>query len=525
MKEKDRVLIFDTTMRDGEQALGRKMSPETKVKIARGLERLNVDIIEVGYACSSPAEMEAIRKVSMAVQTPVICSLAGVKQDQIEAAARSLELAKKARIHVFVSTSDLHIEQKLRWTREMVLEAIDREVRRARTYFDDVEFSPEDATRTDREFLLEAIQVAVDAGANTINIPDTCGYAQEDFGDLIGDVYELTPPGVVTSVHCHDDLGQAVANSLHGIGYGARQVEGCFLGIGERAGNAALEEVIAAIHTRHDFHKVVTGINLKEIGPFCRLLSKLIDYPIPAHKAIIGERAVAHSAGIHVAGVLRNRETYEILKREDLGLEKADIQLVSHLGRTGLQKRLEDLGYDDAANLTEAIHDKFKEFADHKGRLTEDDLHMLVQEYLTGDVALRHNLFVFEPDGISYSSDSSGGKGAIKIRRDRMLHSAEASGDGPVNALCNAIDEALSLHGEDIRGHEPVHFSFTQGAGGSEAVGWMTVKIKLGDRIGFGRGGSTDMVKACAIAYLDAINHMFHAPVSNEAEMLRKVYE
>lgn len=524
--EKDRVLIFDTTMRDGEQA-GHQMSPETKVVIARRLELLRVDVIEAGFPISSASDAEGVGMVSEAVSTPIVCALARVKQTDVEAAARSLEHAKKARIHVFASTSDIHIQRKLRSTREQVLQCTFEEVSRAKKYFDDIEFSPEDTTRTNEDYLIEVVRAAVEAGATTINIPDTVGYIQgEEYRNIIEEIDMKIPEHVIISVHCHDDLGQAVANSLIGVELGARQVEGCFLGIGERAGNAALEEVIMALHTRRDYYKITTGINLKELLPFCRFLSNVIAYPIPAHKAIVGANAFSHGAGIHVDGVRKDRQTYEIMKPEDIGWsgEEKEIALESHIGRSGLQMCLERIGYTDT-NLADAIHDEFKTLANIKGRLSEEDLHMLVQEHLTRKQAEQENFFVFEKNGISFSSDESGAVGVVSIRRGREVRVAKQKGDGPVDALCNATDKALLALGEDVLKHEPVRFNFVHGTGGSEAVGYVTAKVQLHDRVGYGRASSTNIVIAYTKAYLDALNHMLHAPVSEEKEMLRRVYD
>lgn len=524
--ENDRVLIFDTTMRDGEQA-GHKMSPETKVAIARWLERLNVDVIEAGFPISSDGDMEGVRKVSEVMRGPIVCALARARPifKDIEVAARSLEHAKKPRIHVFAPTSEIHIANKLQSTEEEVLGWVASEVRRARSYVDDVQFSPEDATRTDLDYLIEVIRVAVQAGATTINIPDTNGYIQpEEFKEIIEEIFWKVPEIPVLSVHCHDDLGQSVANSLVGVTIGVGQIEGCFIGIGERAGNVPLEEVIMALHTRRDFYKAVTGINLKELVPFARFLSKEIAYPIPGHKAIIGENAFRHGAGIHVDGVRKDRNTYEIMKPEDIGWSGKAPTFTSHLGHSGLQFNLERLGYTDP-EITDAIHDEFKKLANIKGRLTEEDLHMLAQEYLAHKEAEQQNLFIFEKDGVSYTSDKDGNVGVVWIRRGDVVQIGSAKGDGSVDALCNAVKEALRAHGENVLEHELVRFDFIQGAGGSEAIGSVTAKVKLDDRIGFGRSSSTDLVRAYASAYLDALNHMLLVPVSEEKETLRKVYE
>ncbi|MDP1689215.1 MAG: 2-isopropylmalate synthase [bacterium] len=522
---KDRILIFDTLMRDGEQA-GHPMSVSTKVAIARRLERLNVDIIEFGFPISSAAEIEAGIEISKAVSKPILCALAGVRQSHIEAAVRSLEFAKKPRIHVFVSTSDRHIKNKLQSTREQVLEWIHNEVRRAKQYFSDIQFSAEDATRTDPDYLIETFKVAVDAGANTLNVPDTGGYFQPiEYGELIDEIYIITPREVVIAAHCHDDLGLAVANSLAGIRNGANQVEGCFLGIGERAGNAALEEIIMALHTRGDFYEgLSTGINLSELWPFLNFLSGEIGYPIPFHKAIAGANAFGHSSGIHADGVLKDRLTYEIMKPEEINWQGSEGSLTSHLGEAGLADRLKKLGYDDL-DLASQIISEFKALGNIVGRMSNDDLHMLIQEYYSKKEMVEHNLFAFSNDGISFASTAGVNNGTVVIQKGGLNYSAHAVGDGPVDAVCNAIDLALTSNNLLIITDKEVQFNVIHGSGGSEALGSVRAKVKIGDDIGYGRASDINLVKAYARAYLDAFNHLMHVPVSEEKEELRKVYD
>ncbi len=511
-------------MRDGEQA-GHTMSISTKVSIAKWLERLRVDVIEAGFPISSPAEITALREISKAISEPIICALAGVKQDHIEAAARSLELAKKSRIHVFVSTSDIHIRKKLRSTREEVLEAIYREVSRAKGYCEDVEFSAEDATRTNPKYLIKVIETAIDAGATTINIPDTVGYAQVDsYGELIDTVWKCIPDNekIILSVHCHDDLGLAVANSLNGVLYGADQVEGCFLGIGERAGNAALEDVIMALHTRYDLYDVKTNIDISQLGPFFRFLSSAIGYPISDHKSIAGRYAFTHSSGIHADGVLKDRQTYEIMKPEDINWQGAGVALVSHLGEAGLADHLKKMGYSDPT-LASGILGEFKLLANSVGRLSDEDLHMLIQEHLSKEEVKDRELFTFGQETISFESENGENKGSILILKNSVIQRASALGDGPVDAVCKAIDKALSAHGQEMDKKE-VCFNFIHGSGGSEALGFARARVKLGDQVGYGRASSLNIVVAYAQAYLDAINHLIQVPVSEEKENLRKVF-
>lgn len=519
----ENILIFDTTMRDGEQA-GHPMSVPTKVSIARRLERLNVDVIEFGFPISSTGEIEAGRKISQAISGPIVCALAGVKQSHIEAAVRSLELAKKARIHVFVSTSDLHIKKKLQSTREQVLEWIHTEVCRAKQYYSDIQFSAEDATRTDLRYLFEVINVAIDAGATTINIPDTVGYGQVDeYGDFIDQIWKEINQRATLSVHCHNDLELGVANSLNGVMYGADQVEGCFLGIGERAGNTALEAIIMALHIRNDIYKVETGINLKELWPFLKFLSDTIDYPIPDHKAIAGKYAFSHSSGIHADGVLKDRLTYEIMKPEDIGWQGEGVALVSHLGEAGLADYIKKLGYDDP-NLAANIIDEFKKLGNAIGRMSDEDLHMLIQEHYSRKEMAEHNLFAFANNGINYISSPGVDEGSVILKKGLLSYEAKAEGSGSVNAVCKAIDKVLVAHGLLKIEDKEVQFNVIHGSGGSEALGSVRAKVKIGDDIGYGRASDVNLVKAYARAYLDAFNHLMHVPVSEEREMLKKVF-
>jgi 2-isopropylmalate synthase len=446
----EEIFIFDTTLRDGEQA-GHKMSPEVKLEIANTLADAGVSVIEAGFPCSSSGDAASVRKIAREVHGATICALARVVPEDIQVAVRAIEVAKKPRLHVFAPTSDIHIEKKLQATREGVLERVGKMVTLARSLVDEVEFSAEDATRTDIPFLAKVVRVAIEAGATIINLPDTVGYAnpaliQSIFKQLIWEYTpELRREGIILSTHCHDDLGLATANSLTAIQYGARQIEGCFLGIGERAGNVALEQVVMAIHC-HGGDKFHTTINKADIGLLCRMISDRINYPIPAHQPIVGSLAFAHSSGIHRDGVDKDRQTYEIMEPKDVGWVGQTVQLVSHMGRNGLRKILISLGYP--GELIEQIYLKFLELADRKSPLTNEDLRMLVQEVRITEEAHREHLF--ELINLDYRPRWV----TVTVGRNGSTKKVEATGDGTVDAAFKAICQAVREHGEDMSGFE-----------------------------------------------------------------------
>jgi 2-isopropylmalate synthase len=497
----DRVLIFDTTLRDGEQCPGASMNLREKLEIARQLARLKVDIIEAGFPVISDGDFEAVHTIASEVKGPVICGLARCVPKDIEAAGRALQSAgEKARIHVFLATSKIHREHKLKKANEEILRLAAEGVRHAKSLTADVEFSPEDASRTEPEFLAEVVQAAIEAGATTVNIPDTVGYAMPgQYADLItylrNHVRDIAK--AVISVHCHDDLGMAVANSLAAVQAGARQVEGTFNGIGERAGNAALEEVVMAIRTRPDVYAgLSTGIETREILKTSRLISRLSGLQVARSKAIIGENAFAHGSGIHQDGILKMRETYEIMDPVEIGWGGTDLPLTKHSGRHAMVARLEQLGL----HLTEAeiapIFARFKELGDKKKFVYDDDL-----------VALAGDAVASETGAYSLASlQVVCGGSAVPTASVRLLHQGEtlevtSPGNGAVDAAMKAIDKITGKNG-----HLAVYLveAVTEG---QDALGEVTLKVDFGDgRLITGKGASTDVIEASARAYVNAVN-------------------
>jgi len=374
MANKEKVIIFDTTLRDGEQSAGAGLTVDEKKMIALQLEKLEVDIIEAGFAASSPGDFQAVRKISKELKKATVASLARVIPSDIEAAAKALEVANKPRIHTFVSSSSIHMEHQMRKDPEEILEMAVVAVKKAKHYVDDVEFSPMDATRTDIDFLITLLEATIDAGATTINIPDTVGYGiPNEFGNLIKRIYENVSNlgNTIISVHCHNDLGLAVSNSLAAVENGARQIEGCINGLGERAGNASIEELVMGLETRKDYFGVSTSINTSEIGPTSRLVSNLFGFPLQANKAIVGQNAFRHSSGIHQDAFLKDRSTFEIMEPDDVGWRGEALVLGKLSGRAGLRSRLQDLGYELNDEELLEIFSAFKILADQKKEITE----------------------------------------------------------------------------------------------------------------------------------------------------------
>ncbi|WP_338818355.1 2-isopropylmalate synthase [Moorella thermoacetica] len=497
-----RIYIFDTTLRDGEQSPGVSLNIQEKLEIARQLARLGVDVIEAGFPIASPGDFEAVRAVAREVEGPVIAGLARINERDIDRAWEALQEAQKPRIHVFIATSDIHLKYKLRMSRQEVLEAVRRGVARAKGYCQDIEFSPEDAVRSDLDFLCQVLATAIEAGATVLNIPDTVGYATpEEFGRLISQIRQRVPgiDKVRISVHCHNDLGLAVANSLAAIENGALQVEGAINGIGERAGNAALEEVIMALYTRRDYYGCRTGIVTEEIYRTSKLVSSLTGMPVQYNKAIVGKNAFTHEAGIHQDGVLKERTTYEIMNPAMIGLVQNNIFLGKHSGRHALRSRLEELGF----KLTEAELDKafarFKELADRKKEISDRDLEAIVEH----EVKRIPEKFVLEHIHIS-TGNRVVPTATIGIRVGEELKEEAACGEGPVDAAFKAIDKLTRI---------PVclkSYNLNAVTGGKDAVGEVTVKIEYDGQVFIGRGISTDVLEASARAYLNAINKVVY---------------
>jgi 2-isopropylmalate synthase len=506
----EKIIIFDTTLRDGEQAAGTRLGAREKLEIARQLVRLNVDVIEAGFPASSPEDFEAVRLISEQIEGPTVCGLTRAILDDIEICRKALAKASRFRIHTGIGVSEIHIAGKFaddKYGKTMgekqatILKMAVEAVKRTAEYTDDVEFYAEDSGRADRTFLYEILEAVIKAGATVVNIPDTTGYSMpEQYGALIRDIRANVPniEKAIISVHCHDDLGMAVANSLAGVKNGARQVEGTINGVGERAGNAAIEEVVMAIHTRRDFfEEVETGINTREFYRTSHMVADMLGMPVPANKAVVGRNAFAHSSGIHVDGFLKKRETYEIMRPETIGLAKSRVVLTARTGRHGLRHRLEDMGYTLSKEELEKTYEHFLAVADKKKEVFDEDLaaiisdeiHLIEQTY-----ELLHLHVVIDTD--------TAPKASVKMRSADKTIQADATGDGPVDAAYEAIREAT--------GQSPKLESYSIRAvtGGKEALGEATVRIKEDNRTHMGRGVSTDIIEASAKAYIDAINRM-----------------
>jgi 2-isopropylmalate synthase len=511
--EKDRVRIFDTTLRDGEQSPGISLNRQEKLEIAHQLARLGVDIIEAGFPIASPGDFDAVEAIAREVHGPVICGLARTGFQDIDAAWNAVKDSERPRIHTFISTSDIHITHQLQTTREDVKGQARAAVAHARQYCDDVEFSPMDATRADLEFTAEVLQIALDEGATTINVPDTVGYSMPDeYAAMWRELYRLVPDlaKVVTSVHCHNDLGLAVANSFAGVTAGARQVECAVNGIGERAGNASLEEIVMLMHTRESSVGVWTGANTREIARTSRLVSRLTGYPVQPNKAIVGRNAFAHESGIHQDGVLKERTTYEIMDATTIGLETNSIVLGKHSGRHALRNALEELGFSvDGAALNSAFK-RFKELADKKKKVTALDLEAIVSDEMKQAPA------AFEIE--SFEVEASNVRAPLAKVTVRMpdggLGSGSFTGDGPVDAFFSAINAAI---GHDARLKE---FHVSAVTGGRDALGEVTVLLELDGKVSSGVGVSTDILEASGKAYLRAISNVLANDAVSEAERL-----
>lgn len=495
----DRVYIFDTTLRDGEQSPGISLGVREKVEIAEQLQRLGVDIIEAGFPATSLGDFGAVAQISAKISESVVCALARTNADDIDRAWEAVKGAARPRIHTFVSTSDIHLQHQLRKSREEVLEMARESVARARGYCDDVEFSPMDATRSDPEFLYRVLEAAIEEGAGTLNIPDTVGYAiPDEFAELIVGIRENVKgiEDVVISVHCHNDLGLAVANSLAAVEHGARQVECAINGLGERAGNASLEEIVMTLKVRNDLLGLGTGINSQEISKTSRLVSLLTGYPVQPNKAIVGRNAFAHESGIHQDGVLKERTTYEIMDATSVGLVESDIVLGKHSGRHALKEQLERLGYFLGEEELNQAFKRFKELADKKGSLSGEDIEAVALDYIRTE-GQQWKLTAYEVH--------SGGKEAppsatITLEREGERITERAIGDGMVDATCKAIRAALNIDAK--------LFAFTVEAitEGLDSLGDVTIQLDVEGQRVVGRGVSTDIVEAAARAYLNAIN-------------------
>lgn len=494
------VKIFDTTLRDGEQSPGATMNMEEKVLIAETLDKMGVDIIEAGFAIASEGDSKAVQEVAKTVQNATVCSLARAKKPDIEAAAEAIKPAKQGRIHTFISTSPIHMQYQINMNEEQVLEAIKESVSYARSFCDDIEWSGMDASRSDKDFLYKAIETAINAGASTVNIPDTVGYAiPGEYGELIADIKNNVSniDKAIISVHCHNDLGLAVANSLAAVDAGARQIECAVNGLGERAGNASLEEIVMAIKTRQDRLPYHTGINTQYIMRASRLVSTITGFAVQNNKAIVGANAFAHESGIHQDGVLKHASTYEIMTPESIGLHQSELVMGKHSGRHAFSNKLQELGVELGDNAFEDAFNRFKELADKKKEIYDEDIIALIDNNAmkSKERIKLHHLHV------TCGSDGAPEVDVILVMNGKQ-HKITSTGDGPVDAIFNGIKQ-LTNHNADLELYQ-VHAV----TGGTDAQAEVTVRLNKDNRIVSGNGRDTDTLVASANAYLNAVNKL-----------------
>jgi len=509
-----KIKIFDTTLRDGEQCPGASLNPEEKMEIARQLARLKVDAIEAGFAIASPGDFESVKAIAQSIKGPIICSLARARKEDIERAWEAVKHSERPRIHTFLATSPIHMEKKLRMTPDQVLKQAADMVKLTRSLCPDVEFSPEDAGRSDPEFLYKVIAAVIEAGASTINVPDTVGYTTPwEFGALIENIIKNVPQikekNVTISVHCHNDLGLATANSLAAVRAGASQVECTINGIGERAGNASLEEIVMGIKTRRDFFDCETGIVTTEIYKTSRLVSNLTGLLVQPNKAVVGANAFAHEAGIHQAGVLRARETYEIMSPLDIGLTESKLVLGKHSGRHAFADKLKDMGYQLTEDNLEKAFARFKDLADKKKEISDRDLEIIVSEevYVVPETYTIETVAVKSGTHLKPKAEVT-----LKYKGQEMTETAE--GTGPVDAVFIAIQKLTRIKPQLL------DFVIQAITGGTDAQGEVTVRIKEDERIFVGHGASTDIIIASAKAYLSAINRLLFVKAEETARGL-----
>jgi 2-isopropylmalate synthase len=497
----DKIIIFDTTLRDGEQCPGASMNNNEKLEMARQLASLGVDVIEAGFPVSSPGDFEGVKSVAKNVKGPAICGLARSIAKDIDAAYNAVKYSKRPRIHVFLATSKIHMKYKLKKAEDEILKLAVSAVKYARKKCDDVEFSPEDASRTERGFLHKVVESVIAAGARTVNIPDTVGYSTPyEFGAIIKGIKENVPDinKCVISVHCHNDLGLGVANSLAAVLNGARQVECTMNGLGERAGNASLEEIVMAIKTRNDVFKgLYTNVNTREIYKTSRLVSKLTGMVVQPNKAIVGANAFAHESGIHQDGILKERITYEIMKPQDVGVGGTQLVLGKHSGRHAFQERLKSLGYTLDGDQLETAFDRFKELADKKKSIYDGDLEAIVDEEISR-IPEEFRLLHFRIT----SGDDIKPAANIKLGCHNKVLEATSSGDGPVDACYKAIDKITGMGGKLL------DYQIRSVTSGKDAIGEVSVKIGTKGRVVSGRGSSTDIIEASIKAYINAVNKL-----------------
>ena len=494
----DRIIIFDTTLRDGEQCPGASMNTSEKLEVARALAALGVDVIEAGFPIASPDDFEAVRAIAQEVRGPVICGLARCREADIDRAAEALRGAERPRIHVFLATSKIHRERKFEMAREEILELAVAGVKRAKGYVEDVEFSPEDAARTEREFLAQVVEAVIEAGATTVNIPDTVGFAvPPHFREVIEHLFQDVPNvgKAVISVHCHNDLGLAVANSLAAVGAGARQVECTINGLGERAGNCALEEFVMALKVRSDRYGLSTSVRTERLYPTSRQVSAVSGMVVQRNKAIVGENAFAHEAGIHQHGVLKDRRTYEIIDPTEVGVVRSRLVLGKHSGRHALTQRVEELGFELTEEQSDRCFEEFKVLADKKKEVFDQDVEALVED------VLKEVPRVYEIDSFHVSSGTATiPTAAVRLRKNGELVEDAACGDGPVDAVYKTISRIVGI------APTLTDYHIRAVTGGRDALGEVNIEVSYQEGTFRGRAVSTDIIEASAQAYVDVIN-------------------
>ena len=511
MNTNNRVIIFDTTMRDGEQSPGASMTKEEKLRLARQLEKLGVDVIEAGFAAASEGDWEAVHEIAKTVKNSTVCSLCRAVENDIRKAGEALAPAPKRRIHTFIATSPIHMEHKLKMKPKQVVEAAVRAVKIAKEYTDDVEFSAEDAVRSEHDFLVEIFTAVIEAGATTINIPDTVGYSiPSAWYERIRAIINSVPNGdkVVWSSHCHNDLGMAVANSLAAIQAGARQIECTINGLGERAGNASLEEIVMALKVRHDVFGLETGIDTTQIVPTSKLVSTITGYPVQPNKAIVGANAFSHESGIHQDGVLKHRETYEIMSAESVGWSANRLTLGKLSGRNAFKTKLQELGIElDSEEALNAAFARFKELADKKREIFDEDLHALVSDEMSN----LEDRYKFVSQHIVTETGEEP-RAQIVFSVDGVEKRAEASGSGPVDAIFKAI-ESVAQSGATLQ-----IYSVNAVTHGTESQGETTVRLSKNGKVVNGQGADTDILVATAKAYLSALSKLESGAVRIKAQ-------
>ena len=502
MSDKNRIYLFDTTLRDGEQSPGVSLNVEEKVEIAQQLARLGVDVIEAGFPIASPGDFQAVKAIAQTVKGPVIAGLCRATRGDIDRTWEAVKYAETPRIHTFLASSDIHLKYKLQKSKEEALAQAVEAVRYARQFCPDVEFSAEDATRSDLDYLVQLVEAVIAAGAKVVNLPDTVGYSvPEEFGHFMKTIIERVPNSdqAIFSVHCHDDLGMAVANSLSGVLNGARQIECAVNGIGERAGNASLEEIIMALYTKHAFYQKDINVKYSEIYKTSRLVSNLTGMVIQPNKAIVGDNDFAHEAGIHQDGVLKERTTYEIMSPEMVGVFKNNMVLGKHSGRHAFKDRLLELGHQLSEEELQKAFSKFKDLADKKKEISNDDIEALVNNQAWS---------VPEKFSLEYLHISSGTNtiptATVQLCIDQMSFEAASTGSGPMEAACHAVDKITDIYGKLLE------YKLHAVTGGKDALGEVLSKVEIEEKIYNGRGLSTDIIEASVKSYIHAINKFYY---------------